>query len=164
MSMNIECYERLKELLCAKIGPTDPTAFEDKALTNYANFFTQKFLLGVYNANRNDFEDSKFLVSSCFYAGIVTNLIYKNVDKNDIENVGNLQSVLELNLFCTEELLKTSIDVLGEVGWLVDIEDKKEILFQQFLTHQININENSLQEVLTILYTIFIVSVSLELQ
>ena len=164
MSMNIECYERLKELLCSKIGPTDPSSFEDKALMHYGNFFTQKFLIGVYNSNRTDFENSEFLLASCFFAGIVTNLIYKTVDKNDIENVSNLQSVLELNLFCTEELLKTSIDVLGSVGWLVDIENQKEILLQQFLTHQININENSLQEVLTILYTVFMVSVSLELQ
>ena len=164
MSMNLDYYECLKEVLCKALGPINPTTFENKTVISFADFFTQKFLIGVYNSNRAEFESSEFLVSSCFYAGIVTNLIYQNIDKTDIEYVGTLQSVLELNLFCIEELLKTSIDVLGEVGWLENIEDKKKILFQQSLTHQIDFNEKSLQMVLTTFYTIFMVSAALELR
>lgn len=164
MSMNLDYYECLKEVLCKALGPTDPMIFENKTIMSFADFFTQKFVMGVYNSNKTEFEDSNFLVSSCFYAGIVTNLIYRNIDKSEIEYVGTLQSVLELNLFCTEELLKTSIEVLGEVGWLDMIENKKDILFKQSFTHRININQSNLQIVLTTLFTVFMISASLELQ
>lgn len=157
-------YEELKSLLETKIGPTNPDTYKNKTMEKFADYFTQTLLLSAFNCPQKDFKSSEFLVASCFYGGIVTNLVYQNIDRSDIEYIGTLQSVLELNLFHTEELLRTSIGVLGKVGWLETVDKKKQILFSQSLTHQINVNETGLLPMLTMMFAIFMVSSAIKLQ
>ncbi len=161
---NTVYYEHLKEILKNKIGPISMDVIENETINCFGDYFTQTLLLRVFNCPEKEFENSEFLISSCFYGGIITNLIYQNTDKTDLEYVGKIQSILELNLFHTEELLKTSIDVLGKVGWLEDIEKRKEVLLRQSLTHQLNVNETGLQLMLTTLYGIFMIAAAIELR
>lgn len=156
-------YEHLKELLENKIGPVSMDIIENETIRGFGDYFTQMLLLRAFNCPQKEFNNSEFLISSCFYGGIIANLVYQKTDRTDLEYVGKIQSILEINVFCTEELLKTSIGVLGKVGWLKEIEKKKDILLCQSLTHQLDINKTGLQVMLTTLFGIFMVSAAMEL-
>ena len=83
---------------------------------------------------------------------------------DDLYFVGRIEEVLTVNMGCDiYELLKTTMEVLS-VGGFYDMIEKKEALLHPNLTHHLDINTNSVQMVLTILYTTFLMGAAVELQ
>jgi hypothetical protein len=166
MGKNNSYFEDLKKYFFAKMGPADQQTFEDPTVQSFANFYTQKRMLYAYNCDNPKMSDASRMICECFLAGKLTKILLQDAANtmDDLYFVGRIEDVLTVNMGCDiYDLLKTTMQVLS-VGGFYDMIEKKEALLHPNLTYHLDINTNSVQTVLTILYTTFLMGAAVELQ
>ncbi len=165
MGKNNGYFDDLKKYFFEKMGPTNEQTFEDTTVRSFADFYTQKRMLYAYNCDNPEMSNASRMICECFLAGKLTKILLEHADtKDDLYFVGRIEDILSVNMGCDiYELLKTTMEVLS-VGGFYDIIEKKEALLHPNLTYHLDINTNSVQMVLTILYTTFLMGAAVELR
>lgn len=166
MGKNNEYFEQLKKYFFEEMGPTDEQTFQDPTLQSFANFYTQKRTLYAYNCNNPEMSDAGRMICECFLAGKLTKILLKDAANtmDDLYFVGRIEDVLSVNMGCDiYDLLKTTMEVLSVGGYDRMIEKQKALL-RPNLTYHLDINTSSVQTVLTILYTVFLMGAAVELR
>ena len=165
MGKNNGYFEELKKYFFEQMGPTDQPTFDNPTLQSFADFYTQKRMLYAYNCDNPKMSDADGMICECFLAGKLTRILLEHSDtENDLYFVGRIEDILNMNLGCDiEELLNTTMSALS-VGGYEELKEKQRVLLRPSLTHQLDINKNSVQTVLTILYTTFLMGAAVELR
>ena len=165
MGKNNDYFEDLKKYFFEEMGPADQPTFDNPTLQSFADFYTQKRMLYAYNCDRSEMSGGGRMICECFLAGKLTRILLEHSDtENDLYFVGRIEDILNMNLGCDiEELLNTTMSALS-VGGFGELKEKQKVLLRPCLTHQLDINKNSVQTVLTILYTTFLMGAAVELQ
>ena len=104
------------------------------------------------------------MICECFLAGKLTRILLEHSDPDDIHYITRIEDILNMNMgHDMDELLQTTMSALS-VGGFGEIKAKQKVLLRPCLTHQLDINTNSIQMVLTILYTVFLMEAAVELR
>lgn len=165
MGKNSGYFEDLKKYFLKEMGPTDQQTFENPTMQSFADFYTQKRMLYAYNCDRAEMSDGSRMICECFLAGKLTRILLEHSDtENDLYYIGRIEDILTINMgHDMSDLLKNTMDVLSVGGYEKMIE-KQKVLLSPNLTYHLDINTNSVQTVLTILYTTFLMGAAVELQ
>ena len=109
--------------------------------------------------------DGGRMICECFLAGKLTRILLEHSDtENDLYFVGRIEDILSMNMgHDMDELLQTTMSALS-VGGFGELKEKQKVLLRPCLTHQLDINKNTVQTVLTILYTTFLMGAAVELR
>ena len=164
MGKNNGYFEELKKYFFEQMGPTDQQAFDNPTLQSLADIYTQKRMLYAYNCDRPEMSNGGRMICECFLAGKLTRILLEHSDPDDIHYITRIEDILNMNMgHDMDELLQTTMSALS-VGGFGEIKAKQKVLLRPCLTHQLDINTNSIQMVLTILYTVFLMGAAVELQ
>ena len=165
MGKNNGYFEELKKYFFEQMGPTDQPTFDNPTLQSFADFYTQKRMLYAYNCDNPKMSDADGMICECFLAGKLTRILLEHSDtENDLYYIGRIEDILSMNMgHDMDELLQTTMSALS-VGGFGELKEKQKVLLRPCLTHQLDINTNSIQMVLTILYTVFLMGAAVELQ
>ncbi len=165
MGKNNGYFEELKKYFFEQMGPTDQQAFDNPTLQSLADIYTQKRMLYAYNCDRPEMSNGGRMICECFLAGKLTRILLEHSDtENDLYFVGRIEDILSMNMgHDMTDLLKNTMEVLSVGGYDKMIEKQKALL-RPSLTHHLDINTSSVQTVLTILYTTFLMGAAVELQ
>lgn len=165
MGKNNDYFEQLKKYFFEEIGPTDEPTFENPTIQRFADFYTQKRMLYAYNCDRAEMSDAGRMICECFLAGKLTRILLEHSDtENDLHYISRIEDILSINMgHDMTDLLKNTMDVLSVGGYDKMIEKQKALL-RPNLTYHLDINTSSVQTVLTILYTVFLMGAAVELQ
>jgi hypothetical protein len=165
MGKNNDYFEDLKKYFFEEMGPTDQQTFENPTMQSFADFYTQKRMLYAYNCDRAEMSDAGRMICECFRAGKLTRILLEHSDmENDLYYIGRIEDILSINMgHDMTDLLKNTMEVLS-VGGYEELKEKQRVLLRPCLTHQLDISKNSVQTVLTILYTAFLMGAAIELR
>ena len=165
MGKNNDFFEELKKYFFEEMGPTDQQAFENPTLKSLADIYTQKRMLYAYNCDRPEMSNGGRMICECFLAGKLTRILLEySYTGDDLYFVGRIENILNINMgHDMDELLQTTMSALS-VGGFGELKEKQKVLLRPCLTHQLDINTNSIQMVLTILYTVFLMGAAVELR
>ena len=165
MGKNNGYFEELKKYFFEQMGPTDQPTFDNPTLQSFADFYTQKRMLYAYNCDNPKMSDADGMICECFLAGKLTRILLEHSDtENDLYYIGRIEDILSMNMgHDMDELLQTTMSALS-VGGFGELKEKQKVLLRPCLTHQLDISKNSVQTVLTILYTTFLMGAAVELQ
>lgn len=165
MGKNNDYFEDLKKYFFEEMGPTDQQTFENPTMQSFADFYTQKRMLYAYNCDRAEMSDAGRMICECFLAGKLTRILLEHSDtEKDLHYISRIEDILSINMgHDMTDLLKNTMDVLS-VGGYGEMTEKQKALLHPNLTYHLDINTNSIQTVLTILYTAFLMGAAVELQ
>ena len=164
MGKNNGYFEELKKYFFEKMGPTDEQTFEDPAMQSFADFYTQKRMLYAYNCDNPEMSNAGRMIYECFLAGKLTRILLEHSDLDDIHYITRIEDILNMNMgHDMTDLLKNTMEVLSVGGYDKMIEKQKALLHPN-LTYHLDINTSSVQMVLTILYTTFLMGAAVELR
>lgn len=165
MGKNSDYFEDLKKYFFEEMGPTDQQTFENSTLQSFADFYTQKRMLYAYNCDRAEMSDAGRMICECFLAGKLTRILLEHSDtEKDLHYISRIEDILSINMgHDMSDLLKNTMEVLS-VGGYGEMIEKQRALLHPNLTHHLDIDTNSIQTVLTILYTAFLMGATVELQ
>lgn len=164
MGKNNGYFEELKKYFFEQMGPTDQPTFDNPTLQSFADFYTQKRMLYAYNCDNPKMSAADGMICECFLAGKLTRILLEHSDPDDIHYITRIEDILNMNMgHDMTDLLKNTMDVLSVGGYDKMIEKQKALLHPN-LTYHLDINTSSVQTVLTILYTTFLMGAAVELQ
>jgi hypothetical protein len=165
MGKNNGYFEELKKYFFEQMGPTDQQAFDNPTLQSLADIYTQKRMLYAYNCDRPEMSNGDRMICECFLAGKLTRILLEHsYTGDDLYFVGRIENILNINMgHDMDELLQTTMSALA-VGGFGELKEKQKVLLRPCLTHQLDISKNSVQTVLTILYTTFLMGAAVELR
>ena len=165
MGKNNDYFEDLKKYFFEEMGPTDQQTFENPTMQSLADFYIQKRMLYAYNCDRAEMSNAGRMICECFLAGKLTRILLEHSDtEKDLHYISRIEDILSINMgHDMSDLLKNTMEVLS-VGGYGEMIEKQKALLRPNLTHHLDINTNSVQTVLTILYTAFLMGAAVELQ
>ena len=135
--------------------------FQNENLQYFGMCFCQKRLMDAYNCTFEEFKTPQFIISDCFFAGILARKLYNINDTDD--------AIIEIRNILTEQTLSV-FDILK--GWFVGEVDffeksfnfiEKSILKMEKYTNLVG-ERGCLQDSLSIMYAFFLFGTVLSVQ